>query len=48
MAANAIHMEQLKQVLQLKRVGFSIKAIARYDNSRTSASSIQKTYLYSL
>lgn len=30
MAAKAIQMEQLKQVLQLKRDGLSIKAIARY------------------
>ena len=30
MAAKAIQMEQVKQILQLKRDGFSIKAIARY------------------
>jgi hypothetical protein len=30
MAAKAIQMEHLKQVLQLKRDGLSIKAIARY------------------
>src|SRR6266540_4115351 len=30
MAAKSIQMEQLKQILQLKRDGFSIKAIARY------------------
>jgi transposase len=30
MAAKAIQMEQLKQILQLKRDGLSIKAIARY------------------
>lgn len=43
MAAKAIQMEQLKQVLQLKCDGFSIKGIVRYTG--IARNTVKKKYL---